>query len=136
MSAPKLLYCHCKYAQVVPPEVKEAVLRMLCQSNTAFEAVADLCELSARRDPSLALMANGEPLKIAACFPRAVKWLFASAGAPLAISSTEIINMRALTAEAACSQLLATDLTPNLPTGAVTAADAPPAVQAAAPEPV
>ena len=27
--APRILYCHCQYAQVVPPEVKEAVLRNL-----------------------------------------------------------------------------------------------------------
>jgi hypothetical protein len=49
---PRILYCHCAYAQVVPKEVKEAVLRRLSESGVAFEAVADLCELSARQDPS------------------------------------------------------------------------------------
>ena len=77
-SNPALLYCHCQYAQVVPPDVKAAVLQQLCASNLPFEAVPDLCELSARRDPALQRLANAGPLKIAACFPRAVKWLFAA----------------------------------------------------------
>ena len=83
MSQPKpsILYCHCQYAQVVPKEVKDAVLRRLCESGVAFEAVADLCEMSARRDPALARLASGGPVKVAACFPRAVKWLFHQAGA-------------------------------------------------------
>ena len=47
--APAILYCHCRYAQVVPPEVKSEVLERLCASGLPFEAVPDLCELSARR---------------------------------------------------------------------------------------
>ena len=66
-------YCHCQYAEVVPKEVKDAVLRRLCESGVAFESVADLCEMSARRYPALARLASGGPVKIAACFPRAVK---------------------------------------------------------------
>src|SRR5262245_42704293 len=81
--APRILYCHCTYAQVVPKEVKEAVLKSLCTSQQPFEAVADLCEMSARRDPELKRLAEGGALKIAACYPRAVKWLFAAAKAPL-----------------------------------------------------
>ena len=54
---PRILYCHCQYAQVVPKEVKDAVLRKLCDSGVAFEAVADLCEMSARRDPALQRLA-------------------------------------------------------------------------------
>jgi len=42
----RILYCHCAYAQVVPKEVKEAVLKKLCESGVAFDAVADLCEMS------------------------------------------------------------------------------------------
>ena len=85
MSKPaRILYFHCTYAQVVPPDVKNDVLRQLAESGVPFEAVADLCELSARRDPALkqyAAEANGDvTLKIAACYPRAVKWLFNAAG--------------------------------------------------------
>ncbi len=82
-AAPRILYCHCAYAQVVPPEVKAAVLKRLAEAGVAFEAVADLCELSARKDPALQRLAAGGALKIAACYPRAVKWLFSAAQAPL-----------------------------------------------------
>jgi hypothetical protein len=122
---PSILYCHCQYAQVVPKEVKDAVLRRLCESGVAFEAVADLCEMSARRDPALARLASGGPVKIAACFPRAVKWLFHQANAPLLPEATEVLNMRTLSAEETLSALLSDELRANLPTGKVTAADTP-----------
>ncbi len=70
---PRILFCNCTYAQVVPKEVKEAVLKKLCESGVAFDAVADLCEMSARRDPSLKRLADGGAVKIAACYPRAVE---------------------------------------------------------------
>ena len=90
----RILYCHCAYAQVVPKAVKEEVLRQLSESGAAFEAVADLCEMSARRDPALGRLAAEADLKIAACYPRAVKWLFHAAGAPLPDAGVEIANMR------------------------------------------
>ena len=97
MSENRILYCHCAYAKVVPVETKEQVLEQLANSGVAFEAVADLCEMSARKDPSLKRLASGEPLKVAACFPRAVRWLFQSSGAKLN-GNSEILNMRTLTA--------------------------------------
>ena len=115
-SPPSILYCHCQYAQVVPKDVKDAVLRKLCESGVEFEAVADLCEMSARRDPALRRLAAGGPVKIAACFPRAVKWLFHQAGAPLAMSATEVLNMRVQGAEEVCGALLTAELKLNLPT--------------------
>ena len=128
--APRILYCHCAYAQVVPDEVKKAVLRKLCDSGVAFDAVADLCEMSARQDPALQRLSSGGPVKIAACFPRAVKWLFHGAKADLASDATEVLNMRTQTADAIAGALLAAALTPNLPSGKVTAADAPAATPA------
>ena len=114
--APRILFCHCNYARVVPDEVKTSVLEGLCASGQAFEAVADLCEMSARRDPALKRLATGEtPVKIAACYPRAVKWLFGSCHANLPIDHTEVINMRELTAEDATASILSKTLSPNLP---------------------
>ena len=83
MSTPQILYCHCAYAKVVPPEVKDQVLQQLIASGRAFDAVADLCEMSAKGDPALAQISSQPALKIAACYPRAVKWLFSSAGVKL-----------------------------------------------------
>lgn len=127
-SAPSILYCHCQYSQAVPKEVKEAVLRRLCESGVAFEAVADLCEMSARRDPGLQRLVGADGIKIAACFPRAVKWLFHQAGAPLPLDRTEVCNMRADSADAVMEALQNPAISPNLPTGKVTLAAPEPAI--------
>jgi hypothetical protein len=118
---PGILYCNCTYAQIIDPTVKAAVLRRLSDSGRSFEAVADLCEMSARKDPALKRLACGQGVKIAACFPRAVKWLFASAGAPLESGQTEVLNMREFAAAHVAERLLADDLQPNLPLGKATA---------------
>lgn len=89
----RILYCHCAYAQVVPPETKTAVLDALSASGIAFDAVPDLCEMSARRDPALAQIARQGEHTVVACFPRAVRWLFTGAGHPLA-EGVRVLNMR------------------------------------------
>ena len=96
MSQPvRIVYCRCAYAQVVPTEVKDAVLEGLAAANVPFEMVPDLCEMAARRDPHLAELAQGGgPLRIAACWPRAVQGLFHLADAPLPKDDVEILNMR------------------------------------------
>jgi hypothetical protein len=129
---PRILFCNCTYAQVVPSEVKQAVLKKLCEASVAFDAVADLCEMSARRDPALQRLAAGGPVKIAACFPRAVKWLFHSAQADLPSPSTEVLNMRVQSADEIIASILNAEIKPNLPAGKVTASDAPPAQALAA----
>ena len=78
--AKRLLYCHCAYAKVVPAMVKHELLERIAASDRDFEAVPDLCEMSARKDPALARLASPGNTKIAACYPRAVKWLFHAAG--------------------------------------------------------
>ena len=113
-SQPRILYCHCQYAQVVPKEVKDAVLRGLCESGVAFEAVADLCEMAARRDPALARLAESGAVKIAACFPRAVKGLFHQAGADLPQDGAQVLNMRVQSAEEVLAALKDETLAPNL----------------------
>lgn len=103
----RILYCHCAYAQVVPAEVKQQVLAKLAESGAAFDAVADLCEMSAKRDPALSQLAAGGPVRIAACFPRAVRGLFIAADAPLLAEGVEIRNMRTETADQVVDALLA-----------------------------
>ncbi|HXG63368.1 MAG TPA: hypothetical protein VNO22_18500 [Planctomycetota bacterium] len=102
----RILYCHCAYAKVVPSETKEEVLRRLCASGAAFDAVPDLCDMAARQDPALKRLAEGgDGLRIAACYPRAVRWLFHAAGAPLPAQGVEILNMRAEKAEEVARRL-------------------------------
>jgi hypothetical protein len=97
MATPRVLYCHCAFAQVVPKDVKARVLDTLAASSCSFDAVPDLCEMSARRDPAMAQIA-AEGATIVACYPRAVKWLFSAAGTPLP-DGARILNMREQTAE-------------------------------------
>jgi Pyruvate/2-oxoacid:ferredoxin oxidoreductase delta subunit len=106
VSEPGILFCNCTYAKVVPPEVKAEVLRRLCASGVPFDAVPDLCDMAARRDPALGRIAANGPVRIAACFPRAVRWLFGAAGAPLPSEGVEIVNMRAEPADAAVERLV------------------------------
>jgi hypothetical protein len=102
----RILYCHCAFAKVVPAEVKSAVLAGLAEANVEFDAVPDLCEMAARGDARLRELASNEPLRVAACYPRAVRWLFSAAGAQLPEQTSRIWNMRVQTADAVLDGLL------------------------------
>jgi hypothetical protein len=109
---PRILYCHCAYARVIDEAVKGSVLAGLAASGAAFDAVPDLCELAARRDPALRRLAgDGGSLTIVACYPRAVRWLFHAADAPLPEAGVEVRNMRTEAPE----DLLAAVLNPPSP---------------------
>ena len=107
--AARILYCHCAFAKVVAPEVKTAVLNGLAAADVEFDAVPDLCEMAAQGDSRLREIAAGGALKVAACYPRAVRWLFASAGAPLEEPNVRIWNMRVEPAETVVAGLVASD---------------------------
>ena len=101
----RILYCHCAFAKIVAPDVKAAVLGRLSDANVEFDAVPDLCEMAARGDARLRELAAEGPLQIAACYPRAVRWLFAAAGAHLP-DDVRVWNMRVETADAVIGGLL------------------------------
>ena len=101
----RILYCHCAFAKIVAPDVKAAVLGRLAEANVEFDAVPDLCEMAARGDARLRELAAGGPLRIAACYPRAVRWLFAAAGAQLP-DQVGVWNMRVETADVVVDGLL------------------------------
>jgi hypothetical protein len=64
----------------------------------------------ARQDPRLRELAQGNgPLRIAACYPRAVKWLFASAGVDVDRPGVVILNMRTESAERVLEGALSPD---------------------------
>lgn len=102
--AGRLLYCHCAYAKVVPAKVKTEMLRRLGASGRDFEAVPDLCEMSASKDPKLEQLAACEELTLVACYPRAVRWLFHGAGHTLN-EKARVLNMREASAEELAGQL-------------------------------
>jgi len=113
--AARIVYCHCAYAKVVPAEVKHDVLRRLSDSGAAFDAVPDLCEMSARKDPALAELADEGALEIVACYPRAVRWLFHAAGSPLPAEGVEILNMRTDEAQPLVQRALGHDVVAKEP---------------------
>lgn len=102
----RILYCHCAFAKVVPNEVKSAVLQGLSDAGVEFDAVPDLCEMSARADARLTEWSQNGPLQIAACYPRAVKWLFAAGGATLPETGTRVWNMRVESSDVVLNGLL------------------------------
>lgn len=105
---PTLLYCRCAYAQVVPTGVKNDVLERLASCNKNFEAVSDLCEFAAHRDPRLAELkqrASDQGLQIIACYPRVVKGLFQQAGQTLPSDNVSFLNMRTQTADEIINQI-------------------------------
>jgi hypothetical protein len=94
---------------VVPSATKNAVLDGLAESGVEFDAVPDLCEMAARGDVRLRELAGEGPLAIAACYPRAVKWLFAAAGADLPDSRVRVWNMRVEAPDAVVDGVLGRD---------------------------
>ena len=103
---PRIVYCRCAYARVVPREVKDAVLASLTESGIDFDAAPDLCEMSARKDPRLQQIAAQGPVTIAACYPRAVRWLFSAAGVTLDPDNVRVLNMREQPAEEIVREIL------------------------------
>ncbi len=65
--------------------------------------------MSARKDPKLRDLTEDGDVRIAACFPRAVKWLFKAGGAPLPEKGVEVLNMREESAEEIVQKLLSRD---------------------------
>ena len=93
----RILYCRCAYSDAVPRQVKDQVLKGLVEAGAQFDAVADLCALAARADGKLKEIAGSPRATIVACHERAVRGLFAGAGAPLG-DGARILNMRTRTA--------------------------------------
>jgi len=91
-----VLFCNCAYAGIIAPRIRQPLLQALTTAaDVELVAVADLCELAARRDPRLQACAESAKLTVVACFPRAVRGLFAAAGAPLPREGVTFVNMRA-----------------------------------------
>ena len=88
-----ILLCRCKYFHTVPEQTVSAVRAALDRMHIAVEEVDDLCGLAARRDGRLACLAGSARSGIVACHPRAVRWLFAAAGASLGDGRAELLNM-------------------------------------------
>lgn len=92
MKTPALLICACQRARVYPGASLDELSQRLKAEGVEFQVVPDLCELAGRRDSRLADWSQ-EGLAVVACHPRAVKWLFDAAGAPLP-PDADLYNLR------------------------------------------
>ncbi len=109
--------CSCSHAKVIPPDVLGAVRAAMAAAGLDMVETEDLCRLAAQQDPKLCDWAGGEVV-IAACYPRAVRWLFAAGGAPLDEERVRFVDLRSTPVEDALRRL-------GLPPAE---ADAPPAM--------
>ena len=102
-----VLICNCGYRNVLPEEAKRAVREQLARSGVKFEVVPDLCGLAAAKDPQLKRIAAAPEVRIAACFPRAVRWLFQAGDAPLNEEHARLWNLREQSAAEVSAGLVA-----------------------------
>jgi Pyruvate/2-oxoacid:ferredoxin oxidoreductase delta subunit len=99
MSADPVFMCACAHADAIPAETKQAVAEGLESCGRPGVIVPDLCGCAARRDPLLREIADAGRATIIACHPRAVRGLFAWAGATLDPARVQFLNMREASAE-------------------------------------
>ncbi len=88
-----ILYCNCSFKDLIPEERKQKIRDTLGSADAEIIAVPDLCQLAAQHDERLTEWAATPNLTIAACYPRAIRWLFQWAGSPLR-DDAEITNLR------------------------------------------
>jgi NAD-dependent dihydropyrimidine dehydrogenase PreA subunit len=104
----RIVFCHCAYAEVIAPEARRGLRAGLAAGGIEVQAVADLCELAAARDAMLAEVAAADDAAVVACHPRAVRSLFAAAGAALS-DGTLLLDLRAQAPEDILPRLVPAD---------------------------
>lgn len=107
-----ILICRCAQVKILPSGSADRVCSALASSGRRFHVVADLCKLAANKDPLLGELAANNNLTVAACFPRAVRWLFDMAGAPL-VPNVKLLNLRTGRPENVEAELLKTNRAAN-----------------------
>ena len=90
----RIVVCLCRQARLLDADAQRRVVERLERSGLAFELADDLCGLAGRRSPELKRIAGSRGLRIVACYPRAVRWLFHAGGAPLEAEDVQILNIR------------------------------------------
>jgi len=90
----KVLLCRCSNGGVIPRNREAEILAGLRKGGVEVMESADLCAMAATRDDSLREVARDPDLRVIACQPRAVEWLFHMAGAPLAGKEGVVLDAR------------------------------------------
>ena len=93
------IYCNCSYYNFISEKTRKSIFKALTACDFKFEAVSDLCLLAAKRDPIFKKWEKSEKIRIIACFPRAIRWLFHYGDFQLPPNNVEYFNMRTETPE-------------------------------------
>ena len=89
-----VLFCKCAKTQLVLDEIKDSVLGAVQAAGLNIVIVDDLCGLAATGNIELfSKWADDDELAVVACYPRAVRSIFAKAGVTLK-DTTPIYNLR------------------------------------------
>lgn len=89
-----IIICQCQNAQRVSESAYGRACDAFKNASQTVACVDDLCALAAKKDPLLKQWAEESELIVCACFPRAVRSLFAHAGVQLP-ESAKLIDLRA-----------------------------------------
>ena len=101
--SPRILYCHCQYAQVILPRQRPQSWRA-CVNLPRPRCGRRPCEMAARQDPALQSQPRG-PGQDRGLFSTSHQGLFAGIKAPLDRDNTEVLNMREISAETVLQRL-------------------------------
>lgn len=101
----QILVCRCAKARLIPSETIAGLDDALSETDVDIVFVDDLCGLAADRDSRLAALCASGPLHIAACYPRAVRWLLHSAGVEVEGRELVVYNLRERQASEVMSEL-------------------------------
>ncbi len=106
-----ILFCSCSGRDFLPEEKKRAIADGLEKSGLKFTTVPDLCGMSAKNQSALKEIGDrGEKNVVIACYPRAVKWLFAMAGIEWDTGRMHVINARVENTERVIEQVQSLDI--------------------------
>lgn len=101
----RVIFCQCVHRDLAPALLQAEVLRGLQGSGVDLLVVPDLCEQAVRRDRAILEFVAFSDLRVAACYPRAVKWLLRYMGASTA-GECRVGNLRVGSAASVLEQLL------------------------------
>jgi NAD-dependent dihydropyrimidine dehydrogenase PreA subunit len=101
-----ILICRCAHCHKIPGAVCDRIMQGLRKAGIPFQSVHDLCGAAAAANGTLAQWAAMERLHVVACYPRAVRWLFSRAGAPLK-NDVRLLNAASDDADAIVASLTA-----------------------------
>ncbi|MCK5851301.1 MAG: ferredoxin family protein [Kiritimatiellae bacterium] len=89
-----IVVCKCASGGVLPAESLRKIIDELSGRGIKHVVVEDLCRMVSVKSPFLGEISEREDVAIAACHPRAVRWLLRQAGARLSIPDARILNIR------------------------------------------